>query len=560
MNARAEAAASTQPDPLVHPSPDPRSARWLRRFFLLGAGCLVAWTLASTILVPWLLELAHAGHRVPLLSDRMAGRETTPLEAYLESWSRVRFGLGLALGLTLVAAAPLWLTLPGASGRIERRVGGQRLSSIQAGALLAASVLAIAALVAVLAWAAPVAYVFSISEDHWIEQATFVSFVMAAGCFLWAGLIHREHRTLGLFVFGLVALLIGLDEISWGQRLLGLETPGSLEEVNLQREITLHNVWFPAYPIIALVVVVYAVGVPWLAERVAWLRRLISRIGAPLPPAELQPVFVVAAALIGISPMVGPVLKGDEISELALGLALALLGFWVAVRVGGGRRPTPAAFLLSAGGFGGALAVVATSLVVFASSPGSVTDRLHEYARERYPEAGGYERAERLYEYLYAHPERWTSATLVDYGAFLLERGEADRGRRILREAVAEHRARTARFGPPGPNARRQLVRAYKLLGRETAAVVAYRSAVRADEQRLAEAEDPVSEARVYFSLALTSYVYGDREAAFRHAAAACARTTERALQFSIQQWADSVLTQPSVGRREHTPNPCERS
>lgn len=49
---------------------------------------------------------------------------------------------------------------------------------------------------------------------------------------------RRNH----VFLFLAVFFFIGFgEEISWGQRFLGLETPSTLSEVNVQNEINLHN-------------------------------------------------------------------------------------------------------------------------------------------------------------------------------------------------------------------------------------------------------------------------------------------------------------------------------
>ncbi len=43
------------------------------------------------------------------------------------------------------------------------------------------------------------------------------------------------------FLFGLFLFLCLMEEISWGQRILGIKTPAFVEEVNHQKEINIHN-------------------------------------------------------------------------------------------------------------------------------------------------------------------------------------------------------------------------------------------------------------------------------------------------------------------------------
>jgi hypothetical protein len=50
------------------------------------------------------------------------------------------------------------------------------------------------------------------------------------------------YAALFFTLFGAVMLLIALEEIAWGQSLLGFETPALFERINEQQETTLHNI------------------------------------------------------------------------------------------------------------------------------------------------------------------------------------------------------------------------------------------------------------------------------------------------------------------------------
>ena len=91
-------------------------------------------------------------------------------------------------------------------------------------------------------------FLWLVREDNPVEVATFV-FLFAAG--VWAlglGLKGRhaeEPRWVVPFYIGigLAFLVVGMEEIAWGQRIFGFETPEAFIERNAQRETTLHNVW-----------------------------------------------------------------------------------------------------------------------------------------------------------------------------------------------------------------------------------------------------------------------------------------------------------------------------
>jgi hypothetical protein len=80
-------------------------------------------------------------------------------------------------------------------------------------------------------------------EDGFFEYLTVVLLalsavlsVLAARGAVWSA---GERRLLWLLAAGLIFL--AAEEISWGQRILGIETPAALREVNVQGEINLHN-------------------------------------------------------------------------------------------------------------------------------------------------------------------------------------------------------------------------------------------------------------------------------------------------------------------------------
>ncbi|MDT7828410.1 hypothetical protein RQM65_07030 [Pricia sp. S334] len=89
------------------------------------------------------------------------------------------------------------------------------------------------------------AFVHLYTEDGLFEYLTAIFFLIAAIFFVLAYRHHRKQWNGYLkFVFLTLALLCfftGMEEISWGQRILGIETPERMKELNYQQETTLHN-------------------------------------------------------------------------------------------------------------------------------------------------------------------------------------------------------------------------------------------------------------------------------------------------------------------------------
>jgi hypothetical protein len=90
----------------------------------------------------------------------------------------------------------------------------------------------------------------TIPEDHYFELAGAFSFLVTSLSFFYGFRVARKTLEKSwvslikqLVYLGLALLfLFGAgEEISWGQRILGFQTPESLSQVNRQEEFNLHN-------------------------------------------------------------------------------------------------------------------------------------------------------------------------------------------------------------------------------------------------------------------------------------------------------------------------------
>jgi hypothetical protein len=84
------------------------------------------------------------------------------------------------------------------------------------------------------------------AEDRLLEWLQFAGFVAAT---VFAALAARLFARRGLKLVPSILLLLGIacvfiagEEISWGQRIFGFDTPEELEELNKQGETTVHNI------------------------------------------------------------------------------------------------------------------------------------------------------------------------------------------------------------------------------------------------------------------------------------------------------------------------------
>jgi len=175
---------------------------------------------------------------------------------------------------------------------------------------------------------------------EWAGTAAYagVSFLAAL---LAVGLARagRHAHAAGALLLSLGCLFIVGEELSWGQRVAGWETPAGLRGANVQDETTVHNVSGvdEAFRVALLVVGMYG-SCAWLVgRRRAWRTEMLVVV----PPLFLASLFVVPLAYYGVrlallrSPSYA-VAKFSELPELlvASGLLAVLVLSWRRLRAG----------------------------------------------------------------------------------------------------------------------------------------------------------------------------------------------------------------------------------
>lgn len=166
----------------------------------------------------------------------------------------------------------------------------------------------------------PDAYYLHVQEDQPLEWSTFWGFMVAGGFFLRAAYLERLKRPLPWFFLGVAAfcVVVAMEEISWGQRVLGYSPPRYFLEKNWQQEFNIHNV-IPTrlrQQLVVGILATYGLLLP-LMERIPRTRRLLSTLGITAPPAALAPIFAALIALL----MTYPIEYSGELVEGGMALA-----------------------------------------------------------------------------------------------------------------------------------------------------------------------------------------------------------------------------------------------
>lgn len=409
------------------------------------------------------------------------------------------------------------------------------------------AVLAFAVVVHLLHTNWPVGYLRLISEDLLGEYATALSFLVLGAAF---GVLAFRARGIRRWMWSVIAaagLFVGMEELSWGQRLLGISLPASFKEANLQGELSLHNfVFLPQlHRIAGYLLLAWAALSAWMLRDQAAARRerTLDRIGFPLLPFPLIPWFLYACHHFIFYPMV----KSDELGEFVFGLALVVFTVYsldrFRDRTSWTASPARHRIVLSTVVLA---AVLLGAQLLTTIYNGGLGYRLRTSAIRDYPHHEMYAQSDQLFEYMYENPEYLQSDTRLEHAQLLLEQGREDRAHQILQAGLAAIRARSrdpeGASRNSGPHLSAELTRiearTLHLLGETEDAERVLAGAIALDETALADArEDREQAAALLWSLAQSEALRGDRTQALRHYRAALETSPTARQTRKIRSW-----------------------
>lgn len=150
-----------------------------------------------------------------------------------------------------------------------------------------------------------------LGEDGIVEWMQFLCFSVTAALLAYVGVQRRSRADTTLFellvLFGLAGLvaLAALEEISWFQRILHIETPEYFAKNNRQAETNLHNLTLGSASLHKLILLklIFITGIthnlvlPLLARSRPGLKRWVESMGLYLPPLKASIPYLVLLAL-----------------------------------------------------------------------------------------------------------------------------------------------------------------------------------------------------------------------------------------------------------------------
>jgi len=148
-------------------------------------------------------------------------------------------------------------------------------------------------------------------EDGVVEYLTAFFLLLTAMVVVRNAFLNRKDRPIYWLLF---QLLIGLafffafgEEISWGQRIFGIESSQYFLENNAQQETNLHNLVVENTKVnellfgklLTIVIGSYFFFSQLLYKKVAWINQLVDRLSIPIPKwSQFIPLLITTIILL----------------------------------------------------------------------------------------------------------------------------------------------------------------------------------------------------------------------------------------------------------------------
>lgn len=170
-----------------------------------------------------------------------------------------------------------------------------------------------------------------ISEGY-LEQLQAIIYLICCVIFVRLACLYRDHGPTRFFfaLFAFIFFLFVGEETSWGQWVFGFETLDSMQEINVQDENNLHNLFgYTADHIFIIGIFVYGVVLALLRSYHPFWDRLFATIGIPVPSLGLAlgllPITLTHSWTIGAIIESTVVLRMAELRETLVAIAFLML-------------------------------------------------------------------------------------------------------------------------------------------------------------------------------------------------------------------------------------------
>ncbi len=352
----------------------------------------------------------------------------------------------------------------------------------------------------------PIVFIWATYEDLFGEWVQFWSIMIAMAVSVRLVMMKSPFR----WFFALLAiscLYVGMEEISWGQRVFGFSSPTYFQANNLQGETNFHNFLTGPYGTTLKMMISYALALALACYGLAYpialrlkfrLAAHLNRLGVACPPLYLWPYFV-AAAVLELSFFR---FNEAEVAEILVGLGLSMTAVHYLCMIRGSKNDNTTSGkipAITANHMRGLLklqcAVVAftlflsagTTLLLYNSSRGTAIDiRIENGVKKfagRYARYKAWETAITLYEMvLESNPQ--SASVLRQLAECYQGLGDNENFMKYVQQAI-DHDMAKYNKNRGSASVNRSLTRTHRLLGDEESAQKHLRIALRIGLKRV---------------------------------------------------------------------------
>jgi hypothetical protein len=146
-------------------------------------------------------------------------------------------------------------------------------------------------------------YVWLLREDNVLEWSQFIAYFISSLLAMWIAIefarVRKRQLSLSYLVVFFGLFFIAIEEISWGQRIFGLQASAFFKDNNMQGEINIHNLkWAQRYLSLYSYIVIGAYGgFVWFLLPRKMKKKYGATLGWFVAPPSLCLYFVPVFAL-----------------------------------------------------------------------------------------------------------------------------------------------------------------------------------------------------------------------------------------------------------------------
>lgn len=151
-------------------------------------------------------------------------------------------------------------------------------------------------------------------EDGFLEWLTVLAFVVGIVMNIYRSRIlkpFRERTFIFMLYFFTFLFFFGVaEEISWGQRIIGFDTPAFFLKYNTQGEFSLHNLRFGGFKVnryifgtfLGILIGIYFLIIPIFYRKTKWMKEKIDSLALPMPKVYHIIAYLILFGLVQMIP------------------------------------------------------------------------------------------------------------------------------------------------------------------------------------------------------------------------------------------------------------------